>query len=265
MGAQDLSIFSLLSFLIFLIPVLYVGRYLKLNLNKAIITGSTRMCLQLGFVGLYLEFLFRLNSPLLNIAYLMLMVVIACYTVLKSSNLKLKIFFVPLFLALVIPFSIILFFFDLVVIKLSSLFDARYLIPIGGMLLGNCLRSLIIGLDQFYSGIKKQEKEYLFTLALYGNQFQALKPWARKSIVSAVTPTIASMATIGLVSLPGMMTGQILGGSLPIVAIKYQIAIMAAIFYTEFFSVVLSLALSLPWGFNSMNVLHGKIFVRQSE
>jgi len=75
-----------------------------------------------------------------------------------------------------IPFSIILFFFDWVVIKLSSLFDARYLIPIGGMLLGNCLRSLIIGLDQFYSGIKKHEKEYLFTLALYGNQFQALKP-----------------------------------------------------------------------------------------
>jgi len=73
------------------------------------------------------------------------------------------------------------------------------------------------------------------------------------------------MTTIGLVSLPGMMTGQILGGSFPIVAIKYQIAIMAAIFYTEFFSVVLSLALSLPWGFNSMNVLHTKIFARQSE
>jgi len=260
MGAQDLSILSLLSFLLFLVPVLFIGRYLRLGLNKAIVTGATRMCIQLGFVGLYLEFLFRFNSPLLNIAYLLLMVVIACYTVLRSSNLKVTTFFIPLFLALTIPFTLILFFFDLVVIELSSLFDARYLIPIGGMLLGNCLRSLIIGLDQFYSGIKKQEKEYLFTLALYGSRFEALKPWARKSIASAVTPTIASMATIGLVSLPGMMTGQILGGSLPIVAIKYQVAIMAAIFYTEFFSVVLSLAFSLPWGFNGMNVLHSKIF-----
>ncbi|WDP87896.1 MAG: ABC transporter permease [Desulfobacter sp.] len=97
---------------------------------------------------------------------------------------------------------------------------------------------------------------------MYGSQFQAIKPWVRQSIVSALTPTIASMATIGLVSLPGMMTGQILGGSLPIVAIKYQIAIMAAIFYTEFFSVALSLLFSLPKGFNSMNVLNLRIFTK---
>ncbi len=260
MGAQDISILSLSCFLLFLVPVLITSRYLKLGLNRTIITSSIRMCLQLGFVGIYLEVLFSLNSPWLNIGYLLIMISIACYTVLKSSNLKIRLFFIPLFLALVLPFSIILFFFDLVIIQVSSLFDARYLIPIGGMLLGNCLRSLIIGLNQFYSGIKSREKEYLFCLSLYGSQFQALKPWARQAIISAVTPTIASMATIGLVSLPGMMTGQILGGSLPVVAIKYQIAIMAAIFYTEFFSVILSLVFSLRWGFNDMDVLNPSIF-----
>ena len=68
------------------------------------------------------------------------------------------------------------------------------------------------------------------------------------------------MATIGLVSLPGMMTGQILGGSIPIVAIKYQIAIMGCIFYTEYFSVILSILFSLKTGFNSFDVLKTNIF-----
>lgn len=264
MGAQDISIASLSLFLLFLLPVLFIGTKLRLGLNKSIIAGTLRMCLQLGFVGVYLEVLFRINSPLLNVSYLAVMILIACYTILKSSRLRVRIFFLPLFGALFIPFATILFFFDLFIVQLSSLFDARYLVPIGGMLLGNCLRSLIIGLDRFYTGIQKNEKEYLFTLSLYNSRFHALIPWARQSIAAAVTPTIASMASIGLVSLPGMMTGQILGGSIPMVAIKYQIAIMAAIFYTEFFSVILALLFSLYWGFNPFNVLNRRVFRSES-
>ena len=64
----------------------------------------------------------------------------------------------------------------------------------------------------------------------------------------------------GLVSLPGMMTGQILGGSIPMVAIKYQIAIMVCIFYTEYFSVILSILFSLKTGFNAFDVLKSGIF-----
>jgi putative ABC transport system permease protein len=260
MGAQDISIPALFSFLIFLVPVLAISSKLSLNLNKTIIFSAIRMCLQLSFVGIYLEVLFRINSPVLNLAYLLIMLVIACSTVLRSSRLRIRKFFIPLFGAMVIPFSIVLLFFDTAIVPISSLLDARYLIPIGGMLLGNCLRSLVIGLDRFYSGIDKNHKEYLFALSLYNSQFQALVPWARQSIAAAVTPTLASMASIGLVSLPGMMTGQILGGSIPIVAIKYQIAIMAAIFYTEFFSVVLSLLFSLPFGFTPLHVPRRDIF-----
>jgi putative ABC transport system permease protein len=260
MGAQDLSIFSLSALFIFLLPILYISQYLKLGINKSIILSMGRMCLQLSFVGLYLEFLFKLDSPWLNGAYLLMMISIACYSILKSSNLKVLIFFKPLFIALLIPFSIILLFFNGVVVHIDNLFEAKYLVPIGGMLLGNCLRSIIIGLTNFYSGLQKNEKEYLYSLSLFNNRIKALRPWFRESIVAAINPTLASMATIGLVSLPGMMTGQILGGSIPIVAIKYQIAIMVCIFYTEYFSVILSILFSLKTGFNDFDVLNTGIF-----
>ena len=233
---------------------------MALKLKKPILTGAARMCVQLGFVGLYLEVIFRLNSAFLNLVYLLLMIIIACSTVLKSSRLRLKRFFLPLFAALLLPFGIVLLFFETVVVPVSNLFDARYLIPIGGMLLGNCLRSLVIALDRFYSGIHQNTKAYAFTLSLYNSQFHAVLPWARQSIRAAMAPTTASMASIGLVSLPGMMTGQILGGSIPMLAIKYQIAIMAAIFYTEFFSTILSLLLSVPFAFNRLSMLNQNIF-----
>jgi putative ABC transport system permease protein len=260
MGAQDLNILSLGSLLIFLVPILYISRYLKLGINREIIIGMVRMCLQLSFVGLYLEFLFKFDSPWLNTAYLLLMISIACHSILKSSNLKIRLFFKPLFFALLIPFGIMLLFFNGVVAHIDNLFEAKYLVPVGGMLLGNCLRSIIIGLTHFYSGLKKNEREYLYSLCLFNNRTQALKPWFKESLVAAINPTLASMATIGLVSLPGMMTGQILGGSIPIVAIKYQIAIMGCIFYTEYFSVILSILFSLKTGFNAFDVLKSDIF-----
>ena len=96
---------------------------------------------------------------------------------------------------------------------------------------------------------------------MFNSRIQALKPYFKESFLAAITPTIASMATIGLVSLPGMMTGQILGGSIPIVAIKYQIAIMFSIFYTEYFSTMLSVLFSLKVGFNELDVLNQNIFI----
>jgi putative ABC transport system permease protein len=92
-----------------------------------------------------------------------------------------------------------------------------------------------------------------------GSRLQALKPFFRESFVASVNPILASMATIGIVSLPGMMTGQILGGSIPMVAIKYQIIIMLAIFYTQFFSVFLSLFFSIKLGFDDFDVLRKEL------
>ena len=261
MGAQDLGFLSLVSLLVFLIPIFYINRRVGLFIDRTIILSIARMCIQLSFVGVYLEFLFRFNSPVLNTVYLLIMISIACQSILRSSNLKVRKFFVPMFFSLLIPFVLILFFFNAVVVKIDNLFEAKYMVPVGGMLLGNCLRSIIIGLNSFYSGIKKEEKVYLYSLSLLCSRIQALKPYLKSSFLAAITPTLASMATIGLVSLPGMMTGQILGGSIPMVAIKYQIAIMFSIFYAEYFSTLLAVLFSLKVGFNDLDVLNQDIFV----
>ncbi len=259
MGAHDIDILSLALLLVFLIPVLWLGGRFKLSLNRTILWSILRMTLQLSLVGLYLKYLFKFNLAWVNILYILVMVAVAAYSVLKSSRLRMAKLFGPIFISILLPVGTVLMFINTFVVRIDNIFDAKYLIPICGMLLGNSMRNNIIGLSNFYAGLKENEKIYLYSLALGGRRMQALAPYFQASITAAINPILASMATIGIVSLPGMMTGQILGGSIPMVAIKYQIVIMLGIFYTQFFSVCLSLLFSIRLGFDEFDVLRREL------
>lgn len=241
---ETISYLGLLYLALLVIPTLLINKWLQIKMNKQILISLIRMTLQLSLVGIYLQYIFDLNHPLLNLGYLILMMVIASFSITNTTGLVLKRIYFPIFISMIIPNVFLLFFFNAVVIDLNNVFDARYMITIGGMILGNVLNGDIVGLNTFYKGVKENEKIVNYDLALGATRFQALKPFFKDAIVSSIKPTVASMATIGLVSLPGMMTGQILGGSVPREAIMYQIAIMIAIFVTRYFNIFGAIALS---------------------
>jgi putative ABC transport system permease protein len=128
------------------------------------------------------------------------------------------------------------------------------------MLLGNALRGSVIGIRTFFDSIKKDTGRYRYRLALGATRIQALIPYIRECMNAALRPTIATMSTMGIVFLPGMMTGQILGGATPITAIKYQLLIMAAIFTCVNLSVLFTVIFTLPFGFTPYGTLRRDIF-----
>ena len=146
------------------------------------------------------------------------------------------------------------------ILQRSNCLDAQYVIPLWGMILGNCLRADIIGLKNFYESLKKDEKLYLQSLAQGATLKEALDPYVREALQASLLPTVASMSTIGLVALPGMMTGVILAGVDPLTAISYQIAIMIAIFSGTTLTVFLALRLTLRRSFNSYGLLDPDVF-----
>ena len=97
--------------------------------------------------------------------------------------------------------------------------------------------------------------------SLGASQYEALLPYLRESVQLALKPTLAAMATMGIVALPGMMTGVILGGASPEVAIKYQIMIMIAIVVSTIMSVVLTILMTLRVCFNRYGVLRQNVFI----
>lgn len=245
-----------------LIPI-YVFWYFKTGLVKDTIIAAIRMTLQLLALGVYLEVLFRLNNLWLNLLWGIIMIIIASYTTIKRSELNMRLFFLPTTIALSLAIFLIDLYFFKAVLKLDYFFEARYFIPITGMLLGNALRSNIIALNAYFSRLSTENQLYKFAIANGASQKEALLPFFRDAIKKAFNPSIATMAIMGLISLPGMMTGQILSGTTPTIAIKYQILIMITIFVSSMLTVMFTVLISNRFIFDEYKNLKTNILQKQ--
>ena len=234
---EQITYFGLFLLSLLVIPTLLINRFMELKMNKQIVISMTRMFIQLFVVGIYLKYIFELDNPLLNLGYIMVMQFIATYNTLDGTIIKDKLLLGPLFLTITVPNLFLIFFFNFILLHLDCVLPARYVITIGGMLLGNVLSGNIIGLNTFYNGVKDNKEIVNYDLALGATRFQACKPYLKEALTLTLKPNVASMATLGLVALPGMMTGQILGGAMPSDAIMYQIAIMMAIYLNRYFTI----------------------------
>jgi len=230
-----------------------------LRLSRDIGISILRMSIQLALVGIYLKMLFDLNQPWLNGLWILVMLLVADLSILRRAGLKARYFVLATFIAIALSILFSTAYLVVLVIQPAHYYDARYIVPLAGMILGNCLQGNVIALERFYSALRKNENEYATFLMLGASRWEAVRPYFRDAVKAAINPTIAGMATMGLVSLPGMMTGQILGGSEPWLAVKYQIAIMICIFTSTTLACIINLRLSLNTAFNAFDVLRDEV------
>ena len=237
-----------------------IAWYYRIPVLKRLAVAVLRMSVQLTLVGVALIYLFRWENTWLNLAWVASMILFATSSAIRSSALHYRPFFLPVFAALSVSGFSLLLFFNAVLLDLPNVFSAQYLIIIGGMLLGNALKGVIIGISDFYHQLRQNQARYRYQLAAGAQQKEAVAPFFRDSLKAALNPSIASMATLGVVFLPGMMTGQIIGGSAPDTAIRYQLAIVIAIFVCITLSVSLSVLFSLRRSFDDFGNLKESIF-----
>lgn len=262
MGATDIGWWALGGAYLLLAIPLGVILWLRVPILGGTLIAVARMTVQLLFVGFYLETLFRLNNAWLNLMWLLVMIGVADVSILRGCGLRLRRLAAPVFFSLVLGTIVPLAALLLGLLGHAHPLDARYAIPLAGMILGNCLRADIIGIRAFYDRLRSTKRRYLQRLAAGATFNEALRPYLREAFRSALAPTVATMATIGLVALPGMMTGVILGGTDPVVAIKYQIAIMLAIFSGTALTVFAAILLTLRSSFTPAGLLKPGIFAK---
>ncbi len=253
---ENITYLTITTLLIFYLLMLFVNQFFKIKISKKVIIAIIRMFIQLSLVGLFLEYIFNLDDPFINISYLLIMVIVASFTTIINTNLTIRKFFIPIILSFIITIFPLLLFFNYFVARLDNLFIAQVFIPISGMILGNCMNGTILAIDSFYKSLKSNEKVYFTSLSISANRFEAILPYFRNAINVSVKQNLATMETIGIVSLPGMMTGQILGGSTPMTAILYQIGIMMTIFIARYTSAILVIFFSMKTAFNEYDILN---------
>lgn len=238
----DLFSFSLVYLLLLL--VLFLMKKAKVEQTKLLLIASIRMTIQLVIAGYVLMFIFENPHPLLTLAYFASMVGFSIHRVLSKNRWLNDRFKMIVGSSLVISGIAIVAFYVLVIVK-TSLFNPQYVIPLSGMIVGNAMTGLNLGLKSFHDSITSQKPRLETLLNLGVEPMNILIPISNNSLETALLPTLNTMLGMGIISLPGMMTGQILSGTLPTTAILYQIAIMISIttvvsltvFLTLFFGV----------------------------
>ena len=255
MGTIDISFLNLgIGLLLALIPIYYLWKY-NTGLVKSTIIGLFRMIIQLFFVGIYLKYLFLWDKPWINFLWVLIMVFVASHTALSRTRLKKSILFIPITIGFLFSALTIGLFFLGIILQVENLSDARYFIPIFGILMGNMLSSNVIALNTYYTSLQREQQLYYYLLGNGASFSEARAPFISESMKKAFSPLIANMAVMGLVALPGTMIGQILGGSSPNVAIKYQMMIVVINFTASMLSLVITINLASKRSFDTFGVL----------
>lgn len=251
-GAVDLSLIQVVSAYIFILILLYIVRKRELNREKEIIVATTRMTIQLILTGFILTYIFKNPNIFITILIVGFMEVFAISNILKRNKAKLSNELKNVItLSMLTGTLISLIYFLLIVINIKPWFNPQYLIPLAGMIVGNSMTGISLGINKLIDGITNQRDMIECSLMLGATPKDACKSIIDNAFDSAILPTINSMVGMGIVFLPGMMTGQILSGSLPLVAIKYQIAIMLGILGSVSITVITFLNLGYKTFFNN--------------
>ena len=227
---MDISYLGLLLAMLLLVFPLMIFNQLKLKLSKQLMISFGRMIGQLALIGLWLQFLLDQEDYRLTLLWVVIMLLNAITTLRGRLKFPRRILVPVLFAALGTASLVVMPWILFMVVRPDPLFSAKFVIPIYGMVLGNSMNSCALALERFESGLSDNWKAYYTRLSLGATLWEAALPPFRKAIQASLLPQILTIASMGVVSLPGMMTGQILGGSSAIVAIKYQMMVMAAIF-----------------------------------
>lgn len=199
---------------------------LRLGLERDVLVAGARMVAQLLAVGLILGWVFALRSPLPVLGIGLVMTVLAGQAAVGRSRERYARVYLDAFLA-VFGSSFLLTGLALSgLLRVHPWFEPQYAVPILGMVLGNTLTGVSLSLDRFTSDVVGRRAQIEGLLALGATRWEAAHAEVAAAVRTGMIPTLNSMAVLGIVSLPGMMTGQILAGASPNTAVRYQIVIM---------------------------------------
>ena len=223
LSAFDLSLAAILVLLL-----AWLSWRMQLSVSRQLLIAALRTTVQLLLIGLVLKVVFTHVNIFWVMLITLVMLSVAGWEILSRQHRKLKgwwgfgistgSLFISSFLVTLLAL--------LIIIQAEPWYHPQYAIPLLGMLLGNTMTGIALGMDRLIQTAWQQRAIIEQRLMLGQSSVQAITDIRRESMRAGMIPIINSMAAAGIVSLPGMMTGQILAGAPPVEAVKYQILIM---------------------------------------
>ncbi len=211
---------------VLILATLFLSRREGLGLERDLVVGALRTLLQLLLVGYVLAAVFRLDRPFVVLGVLAFMLSVAARTAAKRSPDRLGRMF-PITLAALSGSSIaVLLFVTEFVIHVPRWYEPFVVIPLAGMIVGNAMNGAALAADRLAGEVAARRGEIEALLALGATPVRAARSAVRAAMRAALIPSVNGLMTVGLVHLPGVMTGQILARTSPLSAVRLQVVIM---------------------------------------
>lgn len=227
-GIVEIQLQQFVLVYLLLLVAVAIMKKCQIDQTKLLIVASLRMSVQLVIAGFILTIIFENPHPQFTLAYLAAMTIFAIFRVLSKNKGLNHRFQLVIALSIALSGLLAVLFFICVVVR-ESFFNPQYAIPLSGMIMGNTMNGISLGIKTFRESLEGQQRKIGTLLSIGASPQKILLPFVRQAMETALLPTMNSMLGMGIVSLPGMMTGQILSGTMPGTAILYQIAMMISI------------------------------------
>lgn len=231
---------------------------LHLGVAKDLGIATLRTYAQLLALGFVLRWVFRTDTPLVVFAILIVMLLAATRIILKRSPDAPPGLFGSTLLSMALTGIIVTFAVTGLVVGVDPWWRAQYVIPIGGMVIGNSMSGIALALERVFADLESRADEVLALTALGATPWEAALPSIRMALRAGLIPGINSLAAVGLVFIPGMMAGQVLAGVDPLRAAPYQIVVMLMVATADVLGSVCAVMLSYRRRFSPEGVFLAK-------
>ena len=225
-GALDISIWQLLFGLVFIFAAGITSVLHSLRLERDLLIGTIRTFVQLFILGYILKFIFNLDNSYLVMGVFAFMILFAAWEIRSRVRERQISFFFPLLISMTVSYFLVAYLVTSVMVGVKPWWKPQYFIPLGGMIIGNSMNAIAIALERLLGDLRERRGEVEMKLCLGADYKEASQDIVRNAMRSGMIPSINSLMAVGIVFIPGMMTGQILAGADPLVAIRYQIVVM---------------------------------------
>ena len=226
MSLIEISPFQLFLCLLFVMGAGLGSLVFKLGLEKDLVWGTIRTFAQLFLVGYALKAVFQINNVYVILLLYTWMIFWAAQTIRSRIKEKEIPILLPTFGSMVLSYMIVSILVTSVIVQVKPWYTPQYFIPLGGMIIGNSMNAIAIALERLFSDIRNRRDQIELAFCLGATYQEATQEIMSDVIKAGMIPSINAMMSVGLVFLPGMMTGQILAGADPVTAVKYQIIVM---------------------------------------
>eukprot|EP00980_Cylindrotheca_fusiformis_P031650 scaffold26751_cov147-Cylindrotheca_fusiformis.AAC.3 len=265
-GVVPISIAKVLLSMTPLLLIALISKNMGLGLEFSIVTGAARTLLQLSILGFILRPIFLLKNMYLVLSYCFMMIILASNVACGKSKYMFPGQFDTVLTSILTSVACTSIFAFGVIVRPRPLWNPQYVIPMVGMLLGNSVNGIAITMNSLCIALVEHQREIELNLSFGATHLEASSRLLREAVRAGTMPILNNMAVIGIISIPGMMTGQILGGSPVMQAARYQTMIMYLIAVATFGAILLQIGVILEIGFDhSSQMLQTHRFEKVSE